>query len=119
MELLILKSQLATMREKKEYYRQELLKALERPHHSRRMNKGKRTFAMPLDDEVEILEADPRGKAPANSGYDPHHPHYDLNGYIPRESQSDHDESNHIKESIADNFNTNKTAGDANTAGPS
>jgi hypothetical protein len=27
------------------------------------------------------LEVDPRGKAPS---YDPQHPHYDLNGYIPR-----------------------------------
>jgi len=89
LELLIMKSQLATMREKKEYYRQELLKALERSHHekrSRRMNKGKRTFAMPLDDEVEILEKDPQGKALANSGYDSYRPHYDLNGYIPMES---------------------------------
>ena len=50
LELLIMRSQLATMREKKEYYRQELMKALERPHHgkrSRKISKGKWTFAMP------------------------------------------------------------------------
>jgi len=65
------------------------MNALEHPHRekrSRRMNKGKRTFTMPPKDEVEILEKDPRGKAPATTGYDPYCPHYDLNGYIPRES---------------------------------
>ena len=71
---------------------------------------------MPLDDEVEILEKDPQGKALANSGYDSYRPHYDLNGYIPMESQSDHDGGNDTEESYADNFNTKKTAGDANTA---
>ena len=77
------------MREKKAYYQQELMNALERPHHEKhlwRMNKGKRTFTMPLGDEVEILEKDSRGKASACSGYDLYCPHYDLNGYIPRES---------------------------------
>ena len=114
MELLITKSQLATMREKKEYYRQELMKALEHAHHgkcSRKISKGKRTFALPPDNEV-----DPKSKAPVGTVYDPHRPHYDLNGYMPKESHSDHDESNDTEESVANNFNT---AGDANTAGPS
>ena len=114
MELLITKSQLATMREKKEYYRQELMKALEHAHHgkrSRKISKRKRTFALLADEEV-----DPKGKAPIGTGYDPRRPHYDLNGYMPKESHSYHDESNDTEESVANNFNT---AGDANTAGPS
>ena len=94
-------SQMATLKDKKEYYKQELQKALERPR-SRRIKKGKRTFAMP-----------------PNQGYDPRRPHYNLNGYIPRESLSDHNESNDTEESVTDNFNNKKTAGDANTAGPS
>ena len=56
---------------------------------------------------------------PPNQGYDPHHAHYNLNGYIPRESYSDHAKSVETGESVADNFNNKKTAGDANTAGPS
>ena len=91
---------MAMLEDKKEYYRQELHKALERPC-SRRLKKGKRTFAMP-----------------PNQGYDPRHPHYNLNGYIPRESLSDHAESNDTEELVADNLTIKKTAGDANTVGP-
>ena len=87
------------MREEKEQCKQELQKALERPH-ARRIKKGKRTFAMP-----------------PNKGYDPRHPHYNLNGYIPRESLSDHDRSSDTEESVTDNFNSKKTAGDTNTTG--
>jgi len=101
MELLIMSSQIATLKDKKEYYKQELQKALEGPH-TRRIKKGKRTFAMP-----------------PNKGYDPRHPHYNLNGYIPRESLSDHDGSNDTEELVVDNFNSKKTAGDTNTTGPS
>jgi len=114
MELLITKSQLATMRGKKEYYRRELMKALEHNHHgkcSKKVSRGKRTFTRPPDNEVN-----PKVKALVGTGYDPRRPHYDLNGYKPKESRSDHDESNDTEESVADNFNT---AGDANTAGPS
>ncbi|CAD6267594.1 unnamed protein product [Miscanthus lutarioriparius] len=68
---------------------------------------------------VEIPRVDPRGKAPATTGYDPHHPHNNLNGYITRESLSDHAESNDTEESVADNFNNRKTAGNANIVGPS
>ena len=59
LELLLTKSQLATMRGKKAYYQQELMNTLKHPRHkkcSRRMDKGKRTFAMPPEDKVEILE---------------------------------------------------------------
>ena len=66
---------------------------------------------MPPDHGVEIPGVDPRDKALATIGYDPHHPHYNLNGYIPRESLSDHTKSNDTKESVTDNFNKRRLLG--------
>jgi len=58
------------------------------------MKKGRRTIAM------HPIAVGIRGGVPT---YDPQHPHYDLNGYISRESFFDH-ETIETKESMADNF---------------
>ena len=50
--------------------------------------------------------------------YDPQHAHYDLNGYMSRESFSDR-ESIETEQSIADNFTNKKTIGNVEEAGPS
>lgn len=58
--------------------------------HAKKMKERGRTHAMrPI-----------AGGVPA---YDPQHPHYDLNGYISKESFSDH-ETIETEESVVDNF---------------
>jgi hypothetical protein len=115
------------------YYRRELRETLKRPHYktqSRRMTKGRRTFAIPADRRIEIpgvprvtqevmRAIDAKGKAPVIPEYDPEHPEFDPDEYIRRESHSDHARSIETEESVADNLNNIKAAEDATNAGPS
>ena len=65
------------------------------------MKKGRRTFA------IRPIAAGTGGGVPA---YDPQHPHYDLNGYISRESFCNR-ETIETEESMADNFKEAKPLG--------
>jgi hypothetical protein len=58
------------------------------------MKKGKRTVAM------DSIAAGPQDGVPA---YNPQNPHYELNGYFPRESYPDR-ETVETKESMVGNF---------------
>jgi hypothetical protein len=124
---------IATTTDKMKYYRRELRETLKRPHYktqSRRMTKGRRTFAIPADRRIEIpgvpritqevmRAIDAKGKAPVIPEYDPEHPEFDPDEYIRRESHSDHARSIETEESVADNLNNIKAAEDATNAGPS
>lgn len=91
---------------------QELREAQQQPYsrkHARWIKQGRRTFAR------RPIATGTRSGVPA---YDPQHPHYDLNGYVPKESMSDH-ETIETEESMADNFTNKETTQDARDAGPS
>ena len=96
-ELYMANQERAILKRKLDSCRWELKEALQQScnrKHARRMKKGRRTIAMrPI--AVGIGSGVP--------AYDPQHPHYDLNGYISRESFSDC-ETVETEESMADNF---------------
>jgi len=76
---------------------QQLKEALQQSRnrkHARMTKKGRRTF------DMHPIAVGIGGGVPA---YDPQHPHYDLKGYISRESFSDR-ETVETEESMVDNF---------------
>jgi hypothetical protein len=93
-ELFLSRQERAILKNKLDSSRQELKEALQQSHakkRARKMNKGKRTMA---------IVAGPWDRIPA---YDPHNPHYERNGYFPKESYSNQ-ETVETEESMADNF---------------
>jgi len=95
-ELYMANQERAILKRQLDSCRWELKEALQQScnrKHARRMKKG-RTFAMcPIAG----------GTGSGVPAYDPQHPHYDLNGYISRESFSDR-ETVETEESMVDNF---------------
>lgn len=89
-ELFLVRQERTILKNKLEACRQELKEAEARAKKSaKKLKKAKR-----------IVIKGPRGEVPA---YDPKNPHYELDGYLPKESYSDR-EIVGTQESMADNF---------------